>query len=131
MDKKTEKEELFFHKRKTVRNVLQKYIYKRNRTHYLKWVIDDEWSIRYFFIFETRSEYNHQWVLKSHYTKDYIIMDNLTAMDYIQHLVKDKNPIEYFSLQEFKKGYRRLVVGDGVECFLENECTPNLINKIN
>ena len=104
-----------------VRKVIQKYIYQRNRTHYLKWVLDDDWSIRYFFTYDTRTQYVRQWVLKSHYEKIYIILTKNEALEYIQAKARQYEPQEYFSLSEFGKGYRRIVVDQkkGVDCFIE------------
>ena len=43
------------------------------------------------------------------------------AVDYIQKYAKYVKPIEYFSLNEFGKGYRRLIVDPkcGVDTFIE------------
>ena len=111
------------HTRKIVRTDIGKYIYNRNRTHYLKWTINSEWSIRYYFTYDARNQYNGQWVLKSHYTKDYIIVTKDEAMDYIQYYCYNTYPKEYFSLQEFGKGYRRTVIDPkiGTDCFIERK----------
>ena len=106
-----------------LRKVLQKYIYHRNRTHYLKWVLCKEWSVRFFFTYDTRSEYRMKWVLKSHFLKEYIVLSKNEAIDYIQKYAKDVEPVEYFSLNEFKKGYRRLVVCpvSGVDVYIDRK----------
>ncbi len=107
--------------RNSIKKAIQKYIYNRNRTHYLKWALNAEWSIRFFFVFDTRKLYVEEWVLKSHYLKEYIILSKSDAIDYIQKYSKNVNPIEYFSLNEFGKGYRRLVIDpkSGVDTFIE------------
>jgi len=62
-----------------------------------------------------------KWVLKSHYEKAYIVISKNEAIEYIQKYSKSVNPIEYFSLNEFGKGYRRLIIDpkNGIDCFIE------------
>jgi len=105
----------------SIKKSIQKYIYHRNRTHYIKWALTAEWSIRFFFVFDTRNQYSKKWVLKSHYLKEYIILNKDEAIEYIQKYAKDLKPVEYFSLNEFGKGYRRLVIDPkrGVDTFIE------------
>lgn len=105
----------------SIKKSIRKYIYNRNRTHYIKWALTAEWSIRFFFVFDTKSQYNMKWVLKSHYLKEYIVISEKEAVDYIQKYAKYVKPIEYFSLNEFGKGYRRLIVDPkcGVDTFIE------------
>jgi len=105
-----------------VRKSINKYFYGRNRTHYLKWVIDSEWSVRYFFTYDTRPEHNGTYVLKSHYKKIYITLTRREALEYIYKYCKHE-PKEYFSLTEFGKGYRRLIVDPyiGSDLFIENK----------
>ena len=107
----------------SIRKVLQKYVYGRNRTHYLKWVLCEEWSIRFFFAYDTRNQYRMKWVLKSHFEKVYIVLSKGEAIEYIQKFAKNIEPVEYFSLNEFKKGYRRLVVcpKSGVDTYMERK----------
>jgi len=108
-------------KRKDVHAVIQQFVFKRNRVHYLKWELECHWSIRFFFTFDNRPEYNMKWVLKNHKTKEYIVITRPKAVDFIKSLAKDIQPKEYFSLREFGKGYRRLVVDQdrGCSCFIE------------
>lgn len=105
-----------------VRKSISRYLYNRNRTHYLKWTIDAEWSIRYFFVYDTRTEHNKTYVLKSHFKKIYITLTKNEALQYIQKYCKYE-PKEYFSLTEFGKGYRRLVIDPriGADLFIENK----------
>lgn len=57
---------------------------KKHRCHYLKWVlVDSDWSIRYFWVFDSRPGFQRKWVLKSHSTKEYIILSQSEALDYI------------------------------------------------
>ncbi len=109
--------------RTQVRKTIQKYIYRRNRTHYMKWPLTGEWSIRYYFTYDAKSEYTGKWVLKSHHKKIYIVLTKTEALEYIQAKAQRKEPQEFFSLTEFGKGYRRTVVDpdSGTDCYIENK----------
>jgi len=115
--------ERFDRKRSSVRDEIKKYAHTRymNRSHYLKWPITKEWSIRYFFNFDRNNKLNKKFVLKSHYTKDYIELTRPEALDYIQELCPSTTPQEYFSLNEVGAGYRRLIMDPktGAKCFME------------
>lgn len=106
-----------------VRKQIQKYIHHRNRTHYLKWGLCAEWSIRFIFTYDAIPEYNMKWVLKSHYKKIYIILTKNEAMDYIQKYCKNLEPKEYISLTEFGRGYRRTVIDPhhGTDTYIQNK----------
>lgn len=110
------------HSKTQVRKQIQRYVYSRNRTHYLKWPLCAEWSIRFIFTYDTRPEYVMTWVLKSHYKKVYIVLTKNEAMDYIQKYAKNLEPREYYSLTEFGMGYRRVVIDPktGADCYIEN-----------
>jgi len=96
--------------KKKVKSVIQKYVYNRNRVHYLKWKLDNanDWSVRLFFVYDSRPQYIKQWVLKSHKEKHYIILTKLEALEYIQKFAKRLQPEEIFSVNEFGCGYRKL-----------------------
>jgi len=105
-----------------IKAMAQKYIYNRNRVHYLKWKLDNanDWSIRFFFNFDTRTQYNGKWVLKSHKNKDYIILTRNEAFEYLQKYSKNLQPEEIFSLNEFGCGFRKLCVHPkGTSSYLE------------
>lgn len=106
-----------------VRKAVQKYVFQRNRTHYLKWALTAEWSIRFIFTYDTRPEYTMTWVLKSHFKKIYIVLTKNEALEYIQKYSKAVEPLEYSSLNEFGKGYRRTVIDPicGTSSFIENK----------
>lgn len=98
------------HSKTKVKKNIQKYVYARNRCHYLKWRLDsvNDWSIRFFFIYDTRVQYTKQWVLKSHQNKDYIILTKNEAIEYLQKFAISIQPEEIFSANEFGCGYRKL-----------------------
>lgn len=96
--------------KKKIKAKINKFIYNRNRNHYLKWKLDNinDWSIRFFFNFDTRPQYNGKWVLKSHKEKHYIILTKTEAISYIQKFSKSLEPEEIFAVFEFGFGYRKL-----------------------
>lgn len=71
----------------SVHSVIKKLLSKKsNRQHYLKFRLDssNDWSIRYFFRFDTRHNMIGKWFLKSHFSKDYIELSIDEAIDYIE-----------------------------------------------
>jgi hypothetical protein len=71
----------------SVRSIIKKLLNRSsNRQHYLKFRLDhyNNWSIRYFFVFDTRNYMNGKWFLKSHHSKDYIELSKKEALDYIE-----------------------------------------------
>ena len=108
--------------KKSIRNTINFYAKSpsKNRSHYLKWKINDEWSVRYFFVFDKKPQFQKKFVLKSHYTKDYIEIPRTVATDYILILAEEKEPEELFSVNT-RIGYRRLIIKANGEydCVLE------------
>lgn len=49
---------------------------KTGAQHYLKWIINDNLSLRYYFYFNDRPIYNNKYVLKTHNEKEYIVIEN-------------------------------------------------------
>ena len=83
----------------------------RHRTYYLKWAIDGDWSIRYFFFFYARPEYEKQFVLKSHITKDYIVLSRKEAFEYIRLKCKSMSPEEILGTKEHYSGkFKKIVI---------------------
>lgn len=83
---------------------------KHHRQHYLKWALDDtnDWSIRYFWVFDARPEYQRKWVLKSHKLKHYIELTRGQALEYILVIAKNKAPEEHQCVLNGNK-YERLI----------------------
>ena len=70
-----------------VRSTIKKLLSRSsNRQHYLKFRLDsmNDWSVRYFFNFDTRKHMNGKWFLKSHHSKDYIELSKADAIAYIE-----------------------------------------------
>lgn len=96
-----------------VRKTLNHYIWKKNRTHYLKWDLfhrsDKHWSIRFYFTYDRKKEYAGKWVLKHHIDKVYIVLTTGEARRYIQYYAKNLEPKEFWSVQEGRH-YRRSII---------------------
>lgn len=81
----------------------------RHRSHYLKWTLTDpDWSIRYFWVFDSRPQYIRKWVLKSHKTKKYIEMSRAEALDYIRFCGTHRSPEEIQSVLANGKYHRQI-----------------------
>ena len=108
-----------------IRKRINSAIKWQNRTHYLKWPLRNHWSLRYFFTFDTNSEYNGKWVLKNHKSKKYIIVSTAEAIAYIKHFSSLIDPIEVWSRKEANY-YRRTVIHPtrGTSCYVETGDTP-------
>lgn len=83
---------------------------KHHRQHYLKWSLDgtNDWSIRYFWVFDARPQYQRKWVLKSHKLKHYIELTKGQALEYILVMAKNKAPEEHQCVLNGNK-YERLI----------------------
>jgi len=80
------------------------------RVHYLKWVLTDpDWSIRYFWVFDTKSEYARSWVLKSHSRKAYIVLSQSEALDFIRYRGTHNNPIEIHGVYAKGKYHKQII----------------------
>lgn len=111
------------HTKQKVQSAISKYIYKRNRTHYLKWELYNFWSIRYYFTNDPNPEFNGKWIMKNHKTKQSIILSRAEAVAGIQHFAQQEEPKEYFSAREFNIGYRRVILkpNKGTDCFIDSK----------
>lgn len=58
---------------------------KCNAQHYIKWNITDDLSLRFYFTFQDRKNFENKYVLKSHTKKDYI---EINSEIIIQELIK-------------------------------------------
>jgi len=54
------------------------------KTLYYKYSLDDDWSVRFHMIFRDRRRYQNQWILKSHFSKEHIIIKRAEADEYIE-----------------------------------------------
>lgn len=99
---------------------LRKYIYRyistHNRTHYLKWAIDDSWYIRFFFPTTLKHNLRSKWFLKNHFTKEHFELTTAEALDYINHRALTVEPLEIFSTMTLT-GFRRCIINHNMSTF--------------
>ena len=63
---------------KKFRDPVSKHINK-NRTHYLKWVLTDDISVRYHYLHQNNRELEGQFILKIHSKSSYQLIDRSFA----------------------------------------------------
>ena len=92
---------------------------KSHLTHYKKVKLNKDVSLRYFFAFQDRSNLVGKWVIKSHSTKQYSVVDercaSLIALSHKKTLSDYKEIMGRYVLDE--KGdavYRKVVVSENV-----------------
>ena len=61
----------------------------KNRTHYLKWVLTDDISVRYHYLHQRKREIEGQFILKIHSKSSYNILDRDFAKQLIHSYIKD------------------------------------------
>jgi hypothetical protein len=54
------------------------------KTLYFKYPLDNDWSVRFHLIFKGSNKYQYKWILKSHSTKEYLILKKEEAEKYIE-----------------------------------------------
>lgn len=85
-------------------------LYGRHRINYLKWNITEDLSLRYFFTFQDRKEYEGQFVIKSHSEKKYLKLDSKTKIDYIFNNFVNKENFTQVIGKNTKGTYRKLLI---------------------
>ena len=99
------------------RNDLIKTVYRKHRLHYLKWDLfhNEDMSVRYFFSNDNHPEYRRKFVLKSHKTKEYWIVDAKEASELITKFSKnDGKHTEVVSHRIGNNKYHRLHFDENV-----------------
>lgn len=98
--------------KKQLREYINTYFKPRKmlRLHYLKWVLTDpDWSIRYFWVFDSRPQYVRKWVLKSHRSKEYLELSQSEALDFIRFRGTHRNPVEIHGLYSNKEYHKQII----------------------
>lgn len=90
-----------------------------NRCHYLKWVITEDLSIRYFILFESQKDKVNKFYIKSHSTKEYSVVSKELA----EVMLKELGCKNFLEIISYKKG------NDYVKEILDGE-TKELISNI-
>jgi tetratricopeptide (TPR) repeat protein len=85
--------------------------------HYIKWEIDDDLSLRYYYSFEDRKNLANKYILKSHSEKSFEMINNEKIIKSLKRLVK-KNPVEVIG--------RKLPNGKYMKHFFEIQSQSNI-----
>ena len=98
---------------------------KEHITHYKKIKLNDDISLRYFYSFEDKPNFNRKWVIKSHSLKKYSIIDR-NAVELILKLY-NKNIDKYKEIRGkvTKKGYEKLVIKPNGKIKIHHEETQS------
>jgi len=93
------------------------------KTLYYKYPLDEDWSIRYHILFKDRKMYQNRWVLKSHFTKEYIFLSTKDAKSYIEKYNSAPKLIMGFI---HKEDYRKVEINNigDLHYYLDNKDQP-------
>ena len=87
---------------------------KKNRQHYIKWPMNEDMSIRYYFLFEDRPEFEKKYVIKSHNSKLYETISVNMAKKLIKELTLKFTKTEVIGekvIDENKNiNYRKIII---------------------
>jgi len=87
---------------------------KLHITHYKKIKLNGDISLRYFFAFEDRPKLVGKWVIKSHSTKRYRVIDRATAdliaMSHNKELNNYKEIMGRYILESMHPTYRKVII---------------------
>jgi hypothetical protein len=97
------------------KTLLNSLSHRTGHIHYIKWNITSNLSIRYFYNFTDRPEYNMKFTLKNHKERTLVELDEKTAKEMIENVCKDEPYLEIigYEAKGKNKGYRKLVMKNG------------------
>lgn len=97
------------------KTLLNSLSYRTGHIHYIKWNITDNLSIRYFYNFTDKPEYNMKFTLKNHKERTLVELDEKTAKEMIENVCRDEPYLEIigYEAKGKNKGYRKLVMKNG------------------
>lgn len=77
---------------------------KTHQTHYIKWKLTDNLSIRYFYSFQDNPDFIGKFVLKNHSKKESVIISKDTAKELLEFVKEDfEEIIGYLEKDEYRK----------------------------
>ena len=86
---------------------------KYHRTDYLKWIYNDDLSIRYFNIFEDKKEFENKYFLKSHSKKEYISLTQSQALILLEQM-EFKKHIQIIGISINEKYIKTIINENGI-----------------
>jgi len=89
---------------------LQELIKHSNRTHYLKWVINNDISVRYHEVFQDKPDLVGKYILKDHETNTFQVLSNKMA----RAIIDGDNTKDYIEIYGYlqNKEYHKLIKHD-------------------
>lgn len=86
--------------------------HRTGHIHYIKWNITDNLSIRYFYNFADRPEYNMKFTLKNHKERTLVEIDENTAKEMIMQVCRKEPYQEIIGYQQKGKGkgYKKIIM---------------------
>lgn len=77
---------------------------KAHQTHYIKWKLTDNLSLRYFYSFQDNLDFIGKFVLKNHSKKESVIISKDTAKELLEFVKEDfEEIIGYLEKDEYRK----------------------------
>ena len=97
------------------KTLLNSLSHRTGHIHYIKWNITSNLSIRYFYNFTDKPEYNMKFTLKNHKERTLVELDEKTAKEMIENVCKDEHSLEIigYEVKGKNKGYRKLIMKNG------------------
>ena len=97
------------------KTLLNSLSHRTGHIHYIKWNITANLSIRYFYNFTDRPEYNMKFTLKNHKERTLVELDEKTAKEMIENVCKDEPYLEIigYEVKGKNKGYRKIIMKNG------------------
>lgn len=77
---------------------------KAHQTHYIKWKLTDNLSLRYFYSFQDNPDFIGKFVFKNHNKKESVVVSKDTAKELLEFVKEDfEEIIGYLEKDEYKK----------------------------
>lgn len=94
------------------KTLLNSLSHRTSHIHYIKWNITANLSIRYFYNFTDKPEYNMKFTLKNHKERTLVELDEKTAKEMIENVCKDEPYLEIigYEVKGKNKGYRKIIM---------------------
>ncbi|MEA3314980.1 MAG: hypothetical protein U9Q30_03920 [Campylobacterota bacterium] len=86
------------------------YVINEHLTHYKMIKLDDDISIRFFYTFQDKKNFENKWVLKSHSLKKYSILDKNALSLLLKLHQKDINKYKEIRGKITQKGFEKIVI---------------------
>lgn len=86
------------------------YVINEHLTHYKIIKLDEDISLRFFYTFQDKKNFENKWVLKSHSLKKYSILDKNALTLLLKLHNKDINKYKEIRGKVTEKGFEKIVI---------------------